>query len=192
MQKKVLGKLGNKNTIKHFIDDNIAALLDHVFQLCKDYTKSKKEAEKLMKNIIKIVIKIGILYRNNQFSEQELALAENFRKKFRTLIMTFTSFCTVDFSYDKNFLAKLINDCCSMLTQLVSRLLTEKSTNRIQSVFKFFSDDNFLDTIFEKDCPLQKHIDPIVKSLDRLIENGDIWHYYVLYHCASGSVDWLN
>lgn len=43
---------------------------------------SKKEAERLVKNIIKIVIKIGILHRNNQFNADEAAIAERFRVKF--------------------------------------------------------------------------------------------------------------
>lgn len=46
-------------------------------------TGNKKEAERLVKNIIKIVIKIGILHRNNQFNADELKIAERFRSKFQ-------------------------------------------------------------------------------------------------------------
>ena len=174
LQKKILTKLGNRHNITAFISDDIAALLDNVYHLCKDYTKSKKDAEKLMKNIIKMTIKIGLLYRNNRFTKEDLQLAENFRKKFRTTIMTFTSFYSVDFSYDRAYLAKHINDCCDMLTTLVQPHLKEKSAARIKFIFEFFSNDNFLDTLFEKDCPLRKQLDPIVASLDRLIESGEI------------------
>lgn len=38
-------------------------------------TGNKKEAEKLVKNIIKIVVKINILYRNDQFSADDLKVA---------------------------------------------------------------------------------------------------------------------
>lgn len=44
---------------------------------------NKKEAERLVKNIIKIVIKIGILHRNNQFSADELKTIDRFRSKFQ-------------------------------------------------------------------------------------------------------------
>lgn len=43
---------------------------------------NKKEAEKLVKNIIKIVIKIGVLHRNNQFNAEETKAAERFQQKF--------------------------------------------------------------------------------------------------------------
>lgn len=46
-------------------------------------TGNKKEAEKIVKNIIKIVIKIGILHRNNQFNADELKVIERFRSKFQ-------------------------------------------------------------------------------------------------------------
>ncbi|XP_072038096.1 tumor necrosis factor alpha-induced protein 8-like protein isoform X2 [Amphiura filiformis] len=174
VQKKVLTKLGTRNTVKNFISDEIAQLLDNVYHLCKDYTKSKQKAEKLISNIIKMTIKVGLLYRNNKFSPDELKLADRFQKKFHTMIMTFTSFYSVDFTYDRAFLAKHINECCSLLTQLVAPHLKEKSSLRIKSIFQFFSDDNFLDTLFEKDCPLRKQLDPIVAALNRLIEKGEI------------------
>lgn len=50
---------------------------------CIFQTGNKKEAERLVKNIIKIVIKIGILHRNNQFNADELKVIERFRSKFQ-------------------------------------------------------------------------------------------------------------
>lgn len=46
---------------------------------------NKKDAERLVKNIIKIVIKIGLLYRNNQFNADELKTIERFRNKFQVI-----------------------------------------------------------------------------------------------------------
>ena len=174
VQKKVLTKLGTKSTVKILIDDNLSGVLDHVYHLCKDYTQSKSKAEKLTKNIIKVAIKIGLLFRNNQFNQEELMIFENFRKKFRATIMTFVSYYEVDFTFDKNYLSKSVNDCCALLQQLVVRHLTDKSLTRIEFVFKFFSDDALLETLFERDCPLTKHLDGIVNGLNKLIENGDI------------------
>lgn len=50
-------------------------------------TGNKKEAERLVKNIIKIVIKIGVLHRNNQFNADEINAAERFRQKFQVRIL---------------------------------------------------------------------------------------------------------
>nr|XP_053655328.1 tumor necrosis factor alpha-induced protein 8-like protein isoform X3 [Cherax quadricarinatus]XP_053655329.1 tumor necrosis factor alpha-induced protein 8-like protein isoform X3 [Cherax quadricarinatus] len=74
-QKKLLSKMSNKTMAKNFIDDTLASILDNMYSLAKAYTGNKKEAEKLVKNIIKIVVKINILYRNEQFSQEDLRVA---------------------------------------------------------------------------------------------------------------------
>lgn len=81
-QKKILSRMATKNIAKTFIDGTTASLLDNLYKLCKMHTGNKARAEKLIKNIIKIVIKIGVLHRNNQFSPEELRNAENFKHKF--------------------------------------------------------------------------------------------------------------
>ncbi|KAK2718934.1 hypothetical protein QYM36_006071, partial [Artemia franciscana] len=73
--------------------------------------QSKKEAEKIVKNIIKIVVKVGFLAKNDQFGREELIVAENFRRKFHSLCMTVVSFHEVDFSYDRTFLLKATFYC---------------------------------------------------------------------------------
>lgn len=58
-QKKILSRMASKNVAKVFIDETTSSLLDNVYRLTKQQYGSKKDAEKLVKNIIKIVIKIG-------------------------------------------------------------------------------------------------------------------------------------
>lgn len=69
---------------------------------------NKKESEKLIKNIIKIVIKIGVLYRNGQFNADEIRHAERFKKKFHAVAMAVMSFNEVEFSYDRGYLIKAL------------------------------------------------------------------------------------
>lgn len=175
-QKKLLGKMASsKKVTKAFIDDQMASLLDNVYRLCKTYSNNKKDADKVIKNIIKITIKIGILYRNNQFSQEEIALTERFLKKFRSVILTFISFYEVPYSFDKNHMIKSLNDCQDMLVTLIKRHLTDKSVGRINMVFAYFCDSNFQDTVFEPETPLKPHIDKIVSQLNKLIDDGVIW-----------------
>ena len=58
-------------------------------------THDKKVAEKFVKNIIKLSIKIGLLIQNEQFSKEELQVANNFAARFRSISMTITSFMEV-------------------------------------------------------------------------------------------------
>ncbi|XP_003723829.1 tumor necrosis factor alpha-induced protein 8 [Strongylocentrotus purpuratus] len=174
VQKKMLGKMTSKKIAKVFIDDTMGELLDNVYKLCKEYKQNKKEADKLIKNIIKITVKIGILYRNEQFNAEEIKIAEAFRRKFRTMIMTFVSFCEVDYTFDKNFMVGALNDCSLLLTQLVVRHLTDKSQGRIDYVFGFFQDGAFMDSLFDPNSPLKPNLSVIVVGLNKLLEEGSI------------------
>ncbi|KAL1421869.1 hypothetical protein MTO96_022584 [Rhipicephalus appendiculatus] len=86
-QKKLLGRVSSKSVAKAFIDDTSASLLDNLYKLVKSVTGSKKDAEKVTKNIIKIVVKVGILHRNNQFSAEEMKVAKQLQHKMRALAM---------------------------------------------------------------------------------------------------------
>jgi hypothetical protein len=92
--------MSSKKIAKHFIDDLTSEVLDKAYLIIKDF-KNKEEGKKIMKYIIKIVIKVGILYRNDQFNAEELKVVETFKSKFHSLSMTVVSFIEVDFTYDK-------------------------------------------------------------------------------------------
>lgn len=58
-------------------------------------TKSEVEAKKLIKCIIKIVIKLGILYSNEKLSPNEKMLLKQMIRNFSKLIMTLVTFWEV-------------------------------------------------------------------------------------------------
>lgn len=171
-QKKLLSRMANKHIAKVFIDDTSGSLLDNLYRLVKNQTSNKKQAEKIVKNIIKIVIKIGILYRNDQFNQEELRIAENFKRKFHATAMTITSFHEVEFSFDRNFLTQSINECSTLLKWLVSRHLTDKSIARIDYIFGFFGSPNFLDDVFRHDSPHKEIMGRIVADIHKSMESG--------------------
>ena len=171
-QKKLLSKMATKKIAKVFIDDTSGRLLDNLHKIAKDYSGHKKVAEKVLKNTIKTVVKIGILYRNDQFSQEELAIAETFKQKFRSVAMTVISFYEVDFTFDRNYLVKSLNECSSLLKQLVQRHLTEKSLDRINMVFQFFGNPDFLTALFQPNGPYKETLSIMVDDLNKLLEDG--------------------
>ena len=183
-QKKLLGKMATKKIAKIFIDDTSSRLLDNLYKLVRDYSQNKKVAEKIIKDLIKTVIKIGILYRNEQFSREELGIADQFRKKFRMVGMTVISFYEVDFSFDKNFLSKGFAECGALLKQLVQRHLTEKSLNRIDNVFSFFGDPTFLEAIFRADSAYRDTLSRVIKDLHLMVENNQLWLWPICLYSA--------
>jgi hypothetical protein len=86
IQKKIASKMSNKNVAKIFIDDTTGDVLDNLFIIVKDYTNSKSKAEKILNDIIKIIVKVGLLVKNNQLSEDELKMCNNFRDTFHYFV----------------------------------------------------------------------------------------------------------
>nr|CAG4644029.1 EOG090X07NG [Lepidurus arcticus] len=152
----------------------VTLLADNVYRLCKAYAQNRKESEKVVKNIIKIVVKVGILAKNDQFSPEDLKIADQFRSKFHTTAMTVISFHEVDFSYDQKFILQLVTDCRSLLKQLVQRHLTDKSLGRIDLVFSFFGQPAFLDAIFKRPSEHHELMCRIVQDMHTLLDAGDM------------------
>nr|CAG4646660.1 EOG090X0GLS [Macrothrix elegans] len=173
-QKKILSRMSSKGVAKAFVDDRIGSLLDNLYRLCKTFNQNKKESEKIVKNIIKIVTKISLLARNDMFSKEELVIASEFQSKFHKAAKTVISFYEVDFSYDQKFLLQLLTDCRNLLKQIVQPHLTDKSLGRIEMVFTFFSNPTFLDAIFKKNSEYSDIMNKIISDMHGALDQGEI------------------
>lgn len=172
-QKKILSRMTSKSVAKVFIDEISASLLDNVYRLTKQQFGNKKEAEKLVKNIIKIVIKIAILHKNNCFSEDESKKTDVFYQKFLKLQMSIISFYEVAFSFDLPYLQKLINEIHQLLKEIVKNHLSEKSLNRIDEIFESFNDPQFLNEMFRPEGPHKEVMEKICEDLNKILEQNE-------------------
>ena len=171
IQKKVLGKFSNKTVAKAFIDDDFGELLDIIHGILLKEIPDSKKADKVIKNLIKVTVKIGLLYKNHQFNQEELALGGKFRTKLRQAALTVISFYEVDFTYDRGFLMKIVNDCGEILHKLVDRHLTPKSHERINSVIESFSSGELLDKVFLSDGAYHTHLEKISQSFHKVVDS---------------------
>lgn len=174
IQKKLASTMSSKSVAKVFIDEKTGQLLDNVYILVKEYTGDKKEAERIVKYLIKVTIKIAILFRNDQFNNEELDLISDFKKKFKTLVMTITSFVEVDFTFDKHFLSQSFSESSSILQKVIARHTKEKTKNKVLHVFELLGDPEFLETIFTSDSKYSPTMSKIAQQLDDLMESGTI------------------
>jgi hypothetical protein len=172
-QKKLLGKMSSKKIVMSFIDETTGRVLDSAHKLLKQYKGNRKEADKILKYIIKSVVKVGILYKNDQFNRDELNYVEQFKQKFHSMTMTVVSFHQVDFTYDRAFLRKSIEDCRQLLQAVIDRHLTDKSKLRVDLVFHTLCEPEFLDAVFTNDSykPL---MDSVVVDLNALMDDGSL------------------
>lgn len=126
----------------------------------------------MIKNIIKMIIKLGVLYRNDKLSQQDVATLDEFEKKYRTLMLTLISFRQVEYSYDRGVLMKTLGECQRLIQMVVKSHLSEKSTQRVNHIFQFTANADFLDSIFMKNSKFNQEIDQICADLDSLMDNG--------------------
>lgn len=173
-QKKILSSMANKSTVQRFIDDTTSEIMDELYRVSKEYTGNKSVAQKVIKNLIKIAVKIGVLYRNNCFSEEELKIAQEFKKKLHTGAMTAISFYEVDFTFDKTVMADNLTECRDILLKLVNSHLTAKSHDRISHVFNHYADPQLLSKLYDPNGTFRPHLTKICKGLNKLVEDGTI------------------
>ncbi|KAH9420656.1 Tnfaip8p, partial [Dermatophagoides pteronyssinus] len=181
IQKKLLGRMmSNKTMAKTLIDSDSARLMDNLHRLCKLYCRqenlsaSKETADKVVKYLMKITIKVAILIMNHQLDNDEMFRMTKIQRSIRSILMTIVSFHEVDFSYDCQYLQKQMQTCCTELKQLIRSHLSDKSQRRIDFVFDFLGCSEFLDRFFTTTDPNDgtwfELKSSIVKDINHLLE----------------------
>ena len=170
IQKKIAGKFSTKSMAKNFIDEEFSKLLDLLHFIVMQEMGEQK-AEKLIKNLIKLTVKIGILYKNSQFNDEELQLGVSLRKKLRTATLTVISFYEVDFTYDCTFLVNLVEEIGTICHKLVQRHLTPKSHGRIDMVISVFSNGELLDKVFLSDGQYRDKLPQISQAFNKVVDS---------------------
>lgn len=173
-QKKILSSMASKASVQMFIDDTTSEVLDELYHISRDYMGNKTEAQKVIKDLIKIAVKIGVLFRNNRFSTEELRTAADFKRKLHQGAMTAISFYEVDFTFDKTVMEDLLTSCRDLLLKLVNTHLTPKSHGRINHVFNHYSDPELLSRLYDPSGPFRPNLTKICRALDKLVEDGTI------------------
>ena len=145
----------------------MTAFLNLIFQ-----TKNKKESEKTTRNIIKISIKLGMLLRGEKFTTEEKQKLVKIQKNLRTVAMTLISFYEVDHTYDRNFVIKYLTELETLLKNLITNHLTDKSVSRVEQIFGVVKTADFLDSVYvpKKNVEMRDIMGKVVIDLNKCIE----------------------
>lgn len=173
-EKKILSRMATKSMANMFIDDTTSEILDELYRVSKEFTQNRAESQKVIKNLIKVAVKISVLYRNHRFSQEELNLAEEFKKKLRQGAMTAISFHEVEFTFETAVLVRILQECRDLLLKLVEKHLTPKSHGRIRHVFDHFANVELLTRLYGSGEPYQHHLKKICEGMNRLIDEGKL------------------
>ena len=165
-------KLSSKSVAKIFIDETSGRILDNIHKLARNYS-GKKDADKLLKSIIKTIVKMGILYKNELFTDHELKLIDDFRNRFHSLAKSIITLYEVDFKFDRAVLTRMCGECQDLTHKIISTHLTPKSHARIDFVYNFVSDLPFLEYSFNPSSTVNRAIiKEVVEDMQSLMDAG--------------------
>ncbi|XP_015186641.1 PREDICTED: tumor necrosis factor alpha-induced protein 8-like protein isoform X1 [Polistes dominula] len=179
-QKKLLGRVVSTNAGRSLlIDDATTSLLDNLYKLMERATKNntnldKKQPEKVLKNIVKLSIKVGLLQRNQQLGPADDAKLVEIRTALRAVAMAVVSFYELEFSFDKAYLTRSLERCRSAIQGLIKPHLTDKSQDRCDQVFDFLRNPEFLDAVFRQDSEHRPILGMLVSDINKALDAGHL------------------
>ncbi|XP_042525853.1 tumor necrosis factor alpha-induced protein 8-like protein 1 [Dipodomys spectabilis] len=173
-QKKVLSKMSSKAMVAVFADDTSTQVLDELYRATKEFTRSRKEAQRVLKDLVKVAVKVAVVLRAGQLGADQLAQLGHFRRRARSLAMTAVSFQQVAFTFDRRVLAAGLLECRDLLHQATGPHLTAKSHGRINHVFGHFANGDFLAALYGPAEPYCSHLQRICDGLGRMLDTDSI------------------
>lgn len=170
IQKKLMGMaVKSKGAAKNFIDEESGEILDSLHEIALKYSGDVKVAKKQLKDLIKIAVKLGLLYRHGQFNDEELGIGRRFQSKFKMAALTMISYHDVAFTFDASFLSDVMTESKSLLKSQINRHLTKKSHGRVDNVFNFFGSEDLLTKLYT-DPEYKDLLDKFYAQLSPLVE----------------------
>ncbi|XP_066589923.1 tumor necrosis factor alpha-induced protein 8-like protein isoform X2 [Prorops nasuta] len=179
-QKKLLGRVVSTGAGRSLlIDDATTSLLDNLYKLMERSAKTnpgldKKQPEKVLKNIVKLSIKVGLLQRNQQLGPSDEKKLAEIRTSLRAVAMAVVSFYELEFSFDKAYLVKSLERCRGAVQVLIKPHLTDKSQDRCDQVFDFLGHPEFMESVFRQDSELRPVLGLLVNDINKALDAGHL------------------
>ncbi|XP_015602964.1 tumor necrosis factor alpha-induced protein 8-like protein isoform X2 [Cephus cinctus] len=179
-QKKILGRVVSTGAGRSLlIDDATTSLLDNLYKLMERAAKSnpgldKKQPEKVLKNIVKLSIKVGLLQRNQQLGPSDEGRISEIRSSLKAAAMAVVSFYELEFSFDKAYLTRSLERCRTAVQALIKPHLTDKSKDRCDQVFDFLTQPEFLDSVFKQDSEHRTTLGMLVNDINIALDAGHL------------------
>ena len=113
-----------------------------------------------------------MLLRGDKFSDEEKESLLKIQKNLRNVAKTLISFYEVDHTYDRTFVIKYLSELETLLKNLITNHLTDKSVARVEQIFGVVKTPDFLDNIYvqKKNVEMRDIMGNIVTDLNKCIE----------------------
>lgn len=174
VQKKLASKLPTKKLVKFFIDETSARVFNNLNLLLRAYCGSKREANRLMKTVVKINAKLAILFINGVLSNSDIEILAKSRNAFAKVAQICLNVHKKKSHANLNLdpLIEQFNVCHNSIMVIARNYLTEKSQNKISLCTNFFCNRQFLATVFSNEPRYYELMEKICEDIQELIDRG--------------------
>jgi len=169
-QKKFATKLASTGAIRNkLIDEESEKLFKTIHQIYKIHFNDKKLSEKLMKDTVKIIVKLGVLERAGKL---EKATSFKANQILKNVVMTLISFFEVEFSFDKSLADKKMSELKDVLHELLkSGKVKDKTHGRLDNIFSVIGNPDFLHEFYVNDPKYSELKSKLTDHLNYAIEH---------------------
>uniref|UniRef100_G1Q0Q5 Tumor necrosis factor alpha-induced protein 8-like protein 2 n=1 Tax=Myotis lucifugus TaxID=59463 RepID=G1Q0Q5_MYOLU len=163
---KLPSKMAGRSVAHLFMyetSSEVLEVLDELYRVSREYKrKSRPHAQRVIKDLIKVAVKVAVLPRSRCLGPSELALLP---------ALTALSFGEVDFTFGAVVLAGLLS-CQDILLVLVQHHLTPKPHSHSRCGFHHLSGPGLLTALYGPD--FLQHLGKIGDGLRKLLGEGQL------------------
>ena len=172
-EKKMAGGLASKSSVRSAtLDEDSALLLDNLSVFILE-ASGKEVAHEVKKNMVKIVVKVALLLKNDQLAKEEIEVLRSLRRKLVITVNMMITFEETPFTYDGEFLQESFQECRDLCVRVVAKHLTEKSVYRTKYVFDYFANPEVTQLLF-CDPKFKKSQKNVVSSFKVVVDKNII------------------
>lgn len=152
-----------KGLIKEFLGKDGVKLIDLVKQVITIY-EGKKKATEVENNIIRVAVKVILLWKNKDITNNEIASTVPMVKAVWSDVI---DFCEMSFAYDPPKLKKSGEELIASFSAMLKSCVTESTLERMASTINYITTKELLDTLFVNDAQNE-----LKAELTRILRGG--------------------
>eukprot|EP01125_Pyxidicula_operculata_P010144 TRINITY_DN3345_c0_g1_i3.p1 TRINITY_DN3345_c0_g1~~TRINITY_DN3345_c0_g1_i3.p1 ORF type:complete len:165 (+),score=30.12 TRINITY_DN3345_c0_g1_i3:619-1113(+) len=149
--------------IKDFLGKDGILMLKIIKTVVTAY-ETKQKATEVENNLIRLGVKVILLWQNKNISNEELV---NIIPLVKELWQDMIHYCDIPYSYDVDEVNKYVIKLKQQFSALLSPHVTQKTLDRLASTMDLLSSKKFLNLIFEDD-----KMEDTKKSLSKLLNTS--------------------
>jgi len=154
-----------KGMIKEFLGKDGILLLDLVKQVITNY-EGKKKATEIEDNIIRVAVKVILLWQNKDITNANIASTV---PKVKAVWSDIIDFCEMSFAYDPPKIKASGEELVICFTNLLKDYVTENTLARLKATISYITTQALLDGVFASSSREQEEIK---KELMRILRTA--------------------